>query len=78
MAWVLALAAGLSGSLVQAAVSRRLLESPCLSLKRWFPYRPASTPSLPEPHIPLTQSIHEDGGGVPSSSAAVQERRTHK
>jgi peptidoglycan/LPS O-acetylase OafA/YrhL len=71
LVWVLALTAGLSGSLALAAVSWRLLEAPCLSLKRRFPYRPASTAALSQPHIRLTQSARQDHDAV----AGVPERR---
>jgi peptidoglycan/LPS O-acetylase OafA/YrhL len=59
-AWTFELAAGLSAALVLAAVSWRVLESPCLSLKCWFPYRPATTASLPQPHIPLVVVVRRD------------------
>jgi peptidoglycan/LPS O-acetylase OafA/YrhL len=60
LAWMLALVAGLSASLALAAVSWRLLESPCLSLKRRFPYRPASTAALPHTDLRSAQGLPED------------------
>ena len=42
LAWIASLIVGLMASLVLARLSWRLIESPCLSMKRYFPYRPAA------------------------------------
>jgi peptidoglycan/LPS O-acetylase OafA/YrhL len=49
-AWVASLIGGLAASLVLARLSWRLIESPCLSLKRFFPYRPIPTELPSRPH----------------------------
>ena len=54
-AWVASLIGGLAASLVLARLSWRLIESPCLSLKRFFPYRPAPTQLPSRPHIGRTR-----------------------
>ncbi len=68
LAWVLALTTGLSASWVLAALSWRLLESPCLSLKDWFPYRPASTGLSTPPHLPFTLAARRHRAAVDSTS----------
>ena len=55
-AWLASLAGGLAASLVLARLSWRLIESPCLSLKRFFPYRPAPTELPSRPHIGLARA----------------------
>ena len=42
LAWILSLTAGLGASFLLARISWRVLEAPCLSLKRLFPYRPST------------------------------------
>ncbi len=56
-AWFASLIGGLTASLVLARLSWRLIESPCLSSKRFFPYRPASKSLPSRPHLGLTQGL---------------------
>ncbi|MGP0063323.1 MAG: acyltransferase family protein [Isosphaeraceae bacterium] len=53
MAWFASLIGGLVASLVLARLSWRLIESPCLLLKRFFPYRPAQARLPSRPHFEL-------------------------
>ena len=55
-AWIASLVGGLAASFVLARLSWRLIESPCLSLKRFFPYRPAPTVLPSRPHFGLARA----------------------
>lgn len=71
-AWVVALVAGLSASFVLAEISWRLVELPCLSLKRLFPYRPASTEVPCRSHMALTLAAkHAQGDAYSAISLAT-------
>jgi peptidoglycan/LPS O-acetylase OafA/YrhL len=70
-AWIVALAAGLSASFVLAAVSWRLVESPCLEWKRLFPYRSATTRLSSRSHISWTpDDKRAEAVGSSSTSSA--------
>ena len=56
VAWIACLVGGLAASLALAWISWRFIESPCLSLKRFFPYRPAPRVDSHRPHIGLTHA----------------------
>ena len=68
-AWIMAFVAGLSASFLLAALSWRLVESPCLSLKRLFPYRPAPT-GLPAPS-PIAPTLAVQRVPSPEYSAGI-------
>ncbi len=72
-AWILALTAGLSASVVLAAVSWRLVESPCLERKRWFPYRPGPTGRPSGPHFAWSLTRAEAAGSSAIGSASSSE-----
>ena len=57
-AWVASLVGGLAASLVLARLSWRLIESPCLSLKRFFPYRGVPSAVSHRPHLGPVQAAH--------------------
>ncbi len=54
-AWALSVVTAFTGSLALAALSWRLIEAPCLSWKRLFPYRPSPTTLPLRPHFDAAQ-----------------------
>ncbi len=74
LAWIACLVGGLAASLALAWISWRFIESPCLSLKRFFPYRPARTGPAHRPHFGLTHAQKSNiawpsGADDPAASA---------
>ena len=75
LAWLLSLTGGLAASLLLARLSWRLIESPCLSLKRHFPYRPSSTSLSTPPHFNMARTGGQGNGDAAAN--VVSRAGTH-
>jgi peptidoglycan/LPS O-acetylase OafA/YrhL len=73
IAWFASLVGGLAASLVLARLSWRLIESPCLSLKRFFPYRPAPAGLPSRPHIVLAPAAGPTDRLAPADEETVSK-----